>query len=127
MNNANGEDFIAEGFHQLDDRLITKRPPKIVWPKEFRDQELQVQLTYMEKLANTMNHAAALIQDERNALNELLTKKEVQLVSMSKQLLANNELVQIEVTRMNKQKQGFHAEVSRLNIRIRELENGAVN
>ncbi len=127
MNKENGEDFIAEGFHRLDDRLITKRPPKIVWSKEFRDQEIQVQLTYMEKLANTMNHAASLIQDERNSLNELMTKKEAQLVSMSKQLLANNELVQSEVARMNAQKQGFHAEVSRLNTRIRELENGTVD
>ena len=126
MSKSNGEDFIAAGYHRLDDRLITKKPPKIVWSKQFREREVQVQLDYMEKLANTMNHAASLIQDERNALNELLTKKEQQLVSMSKQLLANNELVQVEVSRMNKQKQGFHAEVSRLNTRIRELENGTV-
>lgn len=126
MNKANGQDdFIAVGFHQLDDRLLTRKPPKITWSKQFREQDVQVQRDYLEKLANTMNHAAALIQDERNALNKLLIKKEQQLKSMSVQVAANNAMLQSEVTKMNEQRQGFHAEVSRLSARIRELENGA--
>jgi len=119
------EDFLAEGFHQLDDNLIELKAPRLTEPTEFAAKSDNQKYLHYRKIAATMNHAAKLIQDERNKLVKLMEKKEKQLINMSQQVQASNEMVQREVARMNEQKQGFHAEVARLNERIRELENGS--
>ena len=71
-----------------------------------------------------MNHAAHLVQKERDDLGALCEKKEQQITSLNTALRQNNQLLQSEVTRMNEQRQGYHNEVAKLNKRIRELENG---
>ena len=118
-----GEDFIGKGFHKLDSKIISKRPPKIRWSSEFLAAPLEKQNQYLMKLANTMNHAAALIQDERDQLTVLCAKKEALLMAQQAGVRQNSLMLQSEVTRMNTQRQGFHKEVARLNERIRELEN----
>jgi hypothetical protein len=55
--------------------------PKIKMDDSFYEQPLKEQADYMHKLANAMNHAAKLMQDERNALLEV--------VEVSKQSVAN--------------------------------------
>ncbi len=123
----NEDDLVAKGFHRLDSNLIENRPPKINWGEKYRAMEPEQKIRYLEKLAATMNHAAHLIQNERNQLGELCDKKEQQLIALSKSVDANNAMLQQEVTRMNAQRQGFHAEVSKLNTRIRGLEGGSLN
>ena len=107
----------------MDDHLLDKKAPKITWMPKFLEQEAQVQNEYLKKLASTMNNAAKLISDERDALVELMVKKEKQLEAMSKQLEMNNKTVQDQVMRMNQQRQFTAEEVSRLNRRIKELES----
>jgi len=131
MNKPNGqdvqEDFIAEGFYKLDENIISHKAPRLTEPPKFAAlTDGQKYLRY-RKIAATMNHAAKLITHERNELNKAIQLKEKQLIAMSAQLTANNEMLQSEVARMNEQKQGFHAEVSRLTARIRELEDGALD
>ena len=116
-------DLMVEGFHKLDDHLLDRKPPKIIWLKGYKDREDKSKVIYLEKLASTMNHAAKLISVERDKLVKLMVVKEKQLEKMTEQVAANNHMLQSEVTRMNKQKQGFHAEISGLNKRIRELES----
>jgi len=117
------DDFVGAGFHRLDENLISIRPPKINWGNLYREKfDDTRKIEYLEKLASTMNHAAALIQDERNQLNGLMEKKEAQLESMAKAIEANNEMLQSEVTRMNAERQGYNREIKRLNNKIRELE-----
>ncbi len=115
---------MVEGFHRLDDNLIDLKPPKIRFLAGFDKKEEPIKIEYLKKLASAMNHAAKLIQNERNQLVKLMVKKEQQLVKLAANVRANDAMLQSEVTRMNEQKQGFHAEVSRLNARIRELEVG---
>ena len=55
---------------------------------------------------------------------DLMEKKEKMLVQMNEAVKKNNAMLQGEVTKMNTQRQGFHAEVARLNQIIKELENG---
>lgn len=116
------DDFVAQGFHKLDSKLITALPPKIKWGEGYRASTDAEKVTYLEKLAATMNHAAFLIQNERNALGELCEKKEQQLVKMKEAMDANNNMIQQQVTRMNEQRNAAAAHVSKLNKKIRELE-----
>ena len=117
-------DYIAEGFHKLDDHLVDSRPPKIKWGKKYQSWSLERKLEHAEKLACAMNHAAYLIQQERDALNELCEKKEQQLMKMNEAVRKNNEMLQQGISRLNEQKQGYHDHIANLNAKIKELECG---
>ena len=126
MNNGQ-EDFMAEGFYKLDENIISHKAPRLTEPPKFQAKTDGQKYLYYRKIAATMNHAAKLISEERNELNRLIQLKEATLISMDAQLRANNQMLQAEVTKMNAQKQAFHAEVSRLTARIKELEDGAID
>jgi len=117
-------DLIVDGFHRLDDHLIERNPPKITFLDGFYKKEEPLKLTYLIKLASTMNHAAKLVSDERDQLLELMVKKEKQLEQMEKNVRANNEMLNSEVQRMNEKRQGFNDEIMRLTKRVKELERG---
>ena len=118
----NHDDLIVEGFAKLDDKFIEKRPPKIAWGEKYKQWSDAEKIEYLEKLAASMNHAAFLVQGERNELGKLCELKEKQLISMNAAVRQNNAMLQHEVTLMNEQRQGYNAEVSRLNRLIRELK-----
>ena len=120
----NDDDFVAAGFERLDPKLIEKRPPKISWGMLYQEKSEEEKVKYLEKLASSMNHAARLIQDERDQLMELCALKEGQLTQMAEAVQINNEMLQQEVIRMNEQRQFYNAEVMRLNAEIKELKNG---
>ncbi len=121
------DDFVGKGFHRLDPKLVKTHPPKIAWGEEYREWPDARKIAYLEKLSATMNHAAYLIQEERNQLLELCTKKEEQIKSMKKALDQNNEMIQQQVTKFNEQVNAAAAEVTSLNKRVRLLEKEAAN
>ena len=102
------EDLIAQGFHKLDDKLIVARPPKISWGMIYQGSSNEEKIEYLEKLASTMNHAASLIQDERNQLNKLCELKEQQIEKLKEAMDANNLMLQSEVTKINEERQKFN-------------------
>lgn len=113
--------FIAEGFHRLDPTLIERRPPKIVWGLVYRGVKEDVKgrlwddarrIEYLERLCATMNHAARLIQDERNQLLELCVQKEEQINALKKAIEQNNEMIQAEISRHNAEKQEMLAAIA---------------
>jgi len=117
-------DLLVEGFHKLDDHLLDNKAPKLTLMSGFHDKDEATKTRYLLALAATMNHAAKLVSEERDALVEAIVLKEQQLEKLAAAMEANNNMLQSEVTKMNEHKQGFHAEVRRLNTRIRELERG---
>ena len=122
----NEPDELVDGFHRLHDHLLEARAPKLRllpgWEKRTDEQKVQ----YMLKLAATMNHAAKLIQDERDMLVVLMEKKEQQLKRAAAAVRQNNEVLQSEVARMNEQRQQFQQRMTELTQKIEELQNGSV-
>lgn len=102
------EDLVAQGFHKLDDKLIVVRPPKIAWGKIYELSSNEEKIEYLEKLASTMNHAASLIQDERNQLNKLCELKEQQIEKLKEAMDANNNMLQSEMAKINEERQKFN-------------------
>jgi predicted nucleic acid-binding Zn-ribbon protein len=74
-----------------------------------------------------MNHAAYLIQGERDELNELCELKEQQIQKLSENMSANNNMIQSEVMKLNEERQAFNKHVADLNKQIKELKNGDNN
>lgn len=117
------KDLISAGFRKLDDSLVSNRPPKIKWGelyKQFSDKE---KIEYLQKIASTMNHAAYLIQEERNGLLKSIDKKEEQLIKMKKTIDQNMEMLQIEITKINEERQEVNKKVAKLNAEIRRLND----
>ena len=102
------EDLIAKGFHKLDDKLIVAKPPKILWGRIYEASSNEEKIEYLEKLASTMNHAASLIQDERNQLNKLCELKEQQIEKLKEAMDQNNGMLQSEVAKINEERQKFN-------------------
>lgn len=119
---ADQDDLVAVGFKRLDAKLLEDRAPKIQWGVLYKRKSDKEKIRYLEKLAASMNHAAALIQEERNQLVRLCELKEQQLAVMAKAVEANNAMLQQEIVRMNAEQQGANATIARLNTRVKELE-----
>ena len=102
------EDLIAKGFHKLDDKLLVVKAPKITWGRIYQSSSNEEKIDYLEKLASTMNHAASLIQDERNQLNKLCELKEQQIEKLKEAMDANNTMLQSEVAKINEERQKFN-------------------
>jgi len=102
------EDLLAQGFHKLDDKLLVVKVPKIAWGKIYQSSSNEEKIEYLEKLASTMNHAASLIQDERNQLNKLCELKEQQIEKLKEAMDANNNMLQSEVAKINEERQKFN-------------------
>ncbi len=130
MNKGNGkdeQDFLGTGFERLDDDIVVKNPPRIAWGKKYDQKTDADKILYLQKLASAMNHAAFLIQNERNDLLKTLSQKEQQVISMAASLDANNNMIQQQITKMNAEKQKTFKTIASLNRRIREYENGDNN
>jgi len=118
------EDLIAAGFKRLDRELITGRPPKIQWGMLYKAFNPTEKIEYLEKLASSMNHAAYLIQEERNSLLKLCDMKDKQVNAMKVSMQQNMDMLQSEVTKMNEDKRQSNKAIADLNRQIRELKSG---
>jgi len=116
----------AEGLKKIE---VVELPPKIKWGEKFQEWEDEKKISYLTKFAESMNHAADVIQRERDALCDLIEQKEEQLIQIQPRLDANNRMIQEEITKMNEYKQEVNSTIAKLNARIRELEsvNGNVH
>ena len=127
MNNAKKivadiTDHLAEGFKRIEP--IEANPPKVAWGETFKAWPMTKQNQWLKKFSEAMNHAADLVQTERDQLNTLCEQKEAQIKKLHDMMRQNNIMLQQEVTKFNAQRQGYNKEIARLNTRIRELESG---
>jgi len=121
------ENLESAGFRKIDPKLIDIKPPTIKWGelyKEFKDEE---KIDYLEKLASTMNHAAFLIQGERDELIALCALKEQQIGKLSDAMSGNNGMIQSEIMKMNEERQFFNQHVAKLNKYVKSLKEQIVD
>lgn len=123
---------IAEGFRDLDRKLIARRPPQIRWGPVFlgiksdpkkrgKHWDDKDRIEWLQKFSRTMNHAAHLIQSERNELGRLCKLKEQQLHQMQEAVDRNNKMLQSQVLKMNEDRQEFLKAIAELKADVRRL------
>lgn len=116
-------DWIGEGWHKLDPKIVIEKAPKIQWGERYKRWSDKKKIKYLEDMACSMNHAAYLIQLERDELNELCAKKEQNLMTMSHNMGQNNDMTQTLVMQMNEERHQWNAAAEEMKSRLRELEN----
>lgn len=86
--------------------------PKIRWGKKYDAMPIGRRLDRAEKVANAMNHAADVLQTERNKLIEVCKAQEAQLVAAKAEQTIAQELLQTEMDRHNAEKQELYQQVA---------------
>lgn len=79
----------AEGFKKLeriDQFKEGNTCPKIRWGSEYNKQSLRWRMKYAEGVASAMNHAADLLQKERNELLRTCRDQNTALEALTRQL-----------------------------------------
>lgn len=127
-------DTVEDGLLKLDQKWLKQNPPRISWGDKFSDWEVDKQIRYLKRLASTMNHAAFLLQNDLRSCNKLLVQKEARITQMTKDLAANNVMLQQMAASLNdeRQKSNAHAaslnkEMKALRAKVQELEDGNNN
>jgi uncharacterized protein YukE len=134
------DDWVGEGFHKLDPSILTRQPPRIKWGDIYKGERRDPnhkqlgdepyfwndkdRVEYLEKLCRTMNHAARLVQDERDQWLELCQKQEENMKIMALGVERNNAMLQAEVTKHNESRRAYNALVKELNAEIKRLKSG---
>jgi hypothetical protein len=84
--------------------MRSKAPP-IKWGADYQKLSLRRRLRYAENIASAMNHAADVIQTERQGLIEVARQQEKQIKQLAAELKNQGEIINSELTRANEEKQ----------------------
>jgi len=98
------------------------RAPKITMGEEFYDQPEKEKAKYMHKLASAMNHAAKILQDERNALLDEIVKLKESNSNAEIQVMIQKNIAANALEQLNTAKQEDAIRTGHLQGRIKTLE-----
>lgn len=94
--------------------------PKISWGEDYKSRTVEERIEFSEKLANSMNHAADILQQERNGLLEVVEKQEVTIRRANKALEGQASMMQQELQTQNAKQQELNTLIVELQRTIKE-------
>lgn len=97
------------------DDYLTEKAPQIQFGEDFEDWDSDKKIRYLKRLASTMNHAADMMQNERNELLAKVKVLKAQLASSEQNLTITKDIMRNALTSNNTSKDEFAT-------RIHELE-----
>ena len=108
-----------------DEEMITTVPKfkMIAFGEEFEAWPDSRKMSYLKKLASSMNHAADLMQQERNAIAEDMKVVKLQLEYAERNLGIQKNIVLTTITQNNLDKQNFIADIQALKAKVVDQEN----
>jgi len=108
---------------------MMKTAPKIKWGDEYMSWPVDARLNYAEKLAASMNHAADVLQNERNGLLDIANTQERKIKELQASYDQQTMVVTQELGSSNAAQQelfqtivDLKSELKAAHKRIRELE-----
>lgn len=85
--------------------------PKIRWGEGHKKKSLRERLKYAEALASSMNHAADVLQTERNGLIKICKQQEKQIKQSKKNYSILVESTNKELESQNSERQKLYVEI----------------
>ena len=115
------EEFEDSGDLKKITRLpqMQSRAPKISWGKVYQAWPIDKQLRYAESLANSMNHAADVLQKDRDRIVKLAKAQEVQLKENVQRYTEQGELMHKELAAVDAEKQKLYTEIVELKTQLK--------
>jgi len=93
--------------------------PNIAWGEEYNSWSVEKRLHRAERVAAAMNHAADVLQKERDALVETCKHQEAQLKNNTQQYTAQGELLHSRLGQENAEKQKLYEKILSLKAAIK--------
>lgn len=105
--------------------------PKIKWGSDYQSWPIEKRLNHAERLAAAMNHAADVLQSERNELLKLVAHQEAQLKQSAVKYLEQGDLIHRQLQKASDKRHEMSACITQLRTenralknRVKELEDG---
>ena len=95
----------------------------IKFGEEFEKWSTTRQMNYLKKLASSMNHAAYVMQQERNALAEEVVLAKEQVVNAETSLAIQKKIVFKSITDTNQAKEDYINRIQVLEGKLRDRES----
>lgn len=138
MNNDNNTlypDSKPDGLGELKEikRLPSMKvhAPNIIWGGEFDKMSPAKQLQRAKRVASAMNHAADILQTERNAMIKVAKDQEILIAKLSEEKGIQDDLLHDQLLKHNKDTQEMCVqlveksnEIKGLKKRLKELGDG---
>jgi len=99
--------------------------PTIKWGKDYKKWPIEKRLRYAERLASTMNHAADVLQTERNEQNVTIATLEKQLAQQETAGTTTHEMMRGQLGRDNEEKQKLGLQIVELTKANKKLRRTA--
>lgn len=94
---------------------------QISWGDEYKSWPVEKRLEYAEKLASSMNHAADILQKERDELIKTMVQQDLKLKANVKSYLNQGELMHKELGAADAEKQVLYQEIVSLKSQVKDL------
>ena len=116
-------DEMPPEFSKID-RLPTmeKNAPMISWGCVFEEWPDTRKIDYLKKLASTMNHAADVLQTERNEIIKIAKAQETQIAQVAETEQQNRNLLQQQMTKANADKEALNQRIVELVQQVKALK-----
>lgn len=113
----------ADGVSKLE-TLREELPDvsEIRWGRKFEDWSDYKKIDYLKELASSLNHAAELLQNERNELLQLLRRKEDMIISLNERLEDQGVMLHRELQKAGAEKQELMQRVVELDRRVKKQQ-----
>jgi hypothetical protein len=100
------------------------RAPAIRWGDAYLAWPLERRLHYAERLASAMNHAADILQRERDRLLATLRQQDAHLALTTQRYLDQGALMHRELAQADAEKQALYREIGVLQAQLRDRTTG---
>lgn len=109
-----------EGYRKLGKVEGRKKvAPKIKWGDDFLAWSDREKVAWLKKFSSSMNHAADLLQKERNKLVETCAVQDEKLKQHAKEYLHRGQMLHKQVIIMNSEKQELNKMIVELQQRVK--------
>lgn len=126
--NDDGIDYADAEPDGLGDLKAIKRingmkahAPKIRWGDDYLAWPVERRLDYAERMAAAMNHAADVLQQERQSLIDLAQRQEAQIVALQREAEGTTLRLHTELQREGEEKQSLYARIVELTAEVKAL------
>lgn len=118
---------LPEGFKKFQLKRGQHIAPKINWGTDYLGWPPERKIEYLEKLSYTMNHAADMMQQDRNRLSDLLYLKERLINQLNADKQALQQTLERNITEHNLEKNTLAEEVVAMRSELNELRKKLKN
>ena len=113
------------GIISIDELNLPPKPalaPDIIWGEDFEAFDDKGKIRYLKKLASALNHAADLVQKERNEAYIKVKEMEQLVENAEKRAEIQKQITHNALTNFNAEKQDLIRRIQELEVELKNID-----